>query len=159
MATLDRPCLVWTKAVSSFGYGRRKVHGHVYHVHRLAWEEAYGPIPVGMYVCHHCDVPACYEITHLFLGTQADNSHDCWAKGRGVPPHLYGESNGRARLTAEQVVEIRATVRPNRPGQRNGQGIGPAARRYGVSRGCVNHILKGDVWQPKTLMVLPAAAA
>jgi hypothetical protein len=52
------------------------------YAHRLAWEKANGPIPAGMYVCHTCDVPACVNVEHLFLGTQSDNMKDMAAKGR-----------------------------------------------------------------------------
>lgn len=55
--------------------------------HRVAWELVHGPIPPGMYVCHHCDNPGCVRPDHLFLGTQADNMADCAAKGRAHSPH------------------------------------------------------------------------
>ena len=34
-------------------------------------------------VCHHCDTPDCWEHTHLFIGTQAENVHDMHNKNRG----------------------------------------------------------------------------
>jgi hypothetical protein len=57
-------------------------HGKDVTVHRLVWEEANGPIPDGLHVLHRCDVPACCNIDHLFLGTPADNLRDQIAKGR-----------------------------------------------------------------------------
>lgn len=56
-------------------------------MHVLAWEEAHGEVPLGeddrrLFVLHHCDTPACYEVSHLWLGTNADNMADMKAKGR-----------------------------------------------------------------------------
>jgi hypothetical protein len=101
-------CLVWIKARSPFGYGRigRGARGTGYEVtHRVAWELEHGPIPEGMFVLHHCDSPPCSNVDHLFLGTLSDNTQDMLAKGRHVVPR--GERHGNARLTDEQVAELR----------------------------------------------------
>jgi hypothetical protein len=56
--------------------------GKILKVHRLAWAEANGPIPTGLRVLHKCDVPACCNPDHLFVGTQLDNVTDMRVKGR-----------------------------------------------------------------------------
>jgi len=85
-AQIELPCKLWIGAKTT-GYGVIRVYrdGKAKNllVHRWAWEKENGPIPEGMEVCHHCDVPACYEITHLFLGTRQDNMTDMKQKGRG----------------------------------------------------------------------------
>ena len=75
-------CWEWTAYLNKQGYGRYGIGSNVYRAHRLAFEEAYGPIPEGMFVCHKCDNPSCVRPDHLFLGTNSDNLKDCSAKGR-----------------------------------------------------------------------------
>jgi hypothetical protein len=71
-------CWLWEGPVNFFGYGL----SHHSRVHRLAWEEANGPIPDGLFVLHRCDVPSCCNPDHLFLGTHQDNADDKKRKGR-----------------------------------------------------------------------------
>jgi len=86
-------CLEWTGCTAK-GYGVIYWNGRQGYTHRLAWESAYGPIPAGLWVLHHCDTPLCCETTpskeypdgHLFLGDHDENMADMWAKGRGRTP-------------------------------------------------------------------------
>lgn len=75
-------CQLWVGAVSRHGYGCLTWRMKRLAAHRAAYECAFGPIPVGMVVCHKCDVPACINPAHLKLGTQRQNIHDMIAKGR-----------------------------------------------------------------------------
>lgn len=81
------------------GYGRITVNGRRMRAHRYAYEAAHGPIPKGMFVCHHCDNRFCMNPAHLFLGTPKDNSQDMVKKGRSYKPthcpsgHPYIEEN------------------------------------------------------------------
>lgn len=50
--------------------------------HRVVYEGLVGPIPEGMLLCHHCDNPKCVRPDHIFVGTDADNKADMYAKGR-----------------------------------------------------------------------------
>jgi hypothetical protein len=84
------PCHLWIGNKSNrTGYGsiqtgRRSDHTlRSVGAHRLAWELANGPIPVGQLVCHRCDNTLCVNVAHLFLGTHGDNARDRAAKGRG----------------------------------------------------------------------------
>lgn len=75
-------CLIWTGARQRKGYGNVKRGGRNHLVHRLAWGEVHGPIPDGLQVLHKCDIRACFELSHLFLGTNADNVQDRQDKRR-----------------------------------------------------------------------------
>lgn len=76
---METPCWRW-RGKSKYGTVWRDGRNHF--VHRVSYELHYGPIPLGMFVCHHCDTPGCIRPTHLFLGTQQDNIRDAVAKGR-----------------------------------------------------------------------------
>lgn len=101
--------------------------------HRLAWELAHGPVPAGLRVCHRCDVPACVNPDHLFLGTQADNVHDCITKGRR-------NAFGIQKLHPDQVRAIRALAAEHGLTHRQ---IG---QRFGVAKSTVQHIIARRAW-------------
>ena len=63
--------------------------------HRVVYEGMVGPIPEGMYLCHHCDNPKCVRPDHIFVGTDADNKADMYAKGR----HSHGETHWKSKVT------------------------------------------------------------
>lgn len=75
------PCIESTRTPSQ-PYPQRHYHGKVVPESRAIWEEAKGPIPEGLFVCHHCDNKRCIRLDHLFLGTQKDNAQDASRKGR-----------------------------------------------------------------------------
>lgn len=99
-------CWLWTGAKGRAGHGQlgvgRRNEGKVL-AHRLSYQLHVGQIPGGMCVLHRCDVGACVNPEHLFLGTKADNSADMSAKGRST----RGEKNPRAKLTELDVKYIR----------------------------------------------------
>ena len=96
---MTKPCLVFNGARTQDGYGHRWYKGKVEYTHRIAWIETNGQIPNGLCVLHKCDNRPCFEITHLFLGTRADNMIDKTKKGRGKNPNQ--------RISNEQALEIR----------------------------------------------------
>lgn len=76
-------CWEWTAAQDYLGYGRfNDENGRKMLPYRWLYEVARGPIPQGMFLCHHCDNPRCVNPDHLFVGTALDNRRDCVQKGR-----------------------------------------------------------------------------
>ena len=97
--TKSETCWLWTAATTKAGYGYlMNNERRVTTAHRLSWELHFGPIPDGLFVCHHCDNPPCVRPTHLFLGTVRDNAIDAANKGR-----LRSQKAKRARLAAEAL--------------------------------------------------------
>lgn len=132
-------CWPWTKSLRKSGYGQCWDGRRVRAAHRVAWELTFGPIPAGAHVCHRCDNPLCCKPAHLFLGTGADNMADMVAKGRS----LRGERHPGAKLTEEDVLEIRRLYAPPR---RHGI-VREIARRFGVTPSAVAAIGSGRCWQ------------
>jgi hypothetical protein len=88
--------------------------------HRWAYEHFIGPIPAGLFVCHHCDNPPCCEPSHLFLGTQQVNMTDKMAKGRHryvTHPKLSDDDVRAIRVLASSGVTQTALAAKYRVGQ------------------------------------------
>jgi hypothetical protein len=79
-------CFEWELARDKDGYGVVRRGGRTRRAHREMWEQVNGPIPDGMVLLHSCDNPPCIRLSHLSLGTQAENVADMIAKGRHVAP-------------------------------------------------------------------------
>ena len=131
-------CWNWTAGLFKTGYGKFNMDGKLRRAHRVSWEFANGrPAPDDLMICHTCDNRACVNPAHLFLGTRSDNMKDAVKKGRakGLPP---GESHPSARLTVEQVREIRAVTNPDRQ---------ELARKYGVTPVHIDQIRARLKWK------------
>lgn len=133
-------CWLWLGSRTRKGYGARfsfgrKVDGGE-EPHRLAWRLHVGAIPPGAHVLHRCDVPACVNPAHLFLGNHAQNMQDKVNKGR----HSFGSRHGATRLHESDIVRIRQRVM-------GGETQKAVAADLRISRASLNRIVKGTAWR------------
>lgn len=105
---------------------------------RVMWELTKGQ-PLPEMVCHRCDNPTCVNPDHLFAGTHADNMRDRSDKMR----HAHGERHGCAKLTEDDVAEIRRSYISGSP--EFGQHV--LARRYGVHPATIRRVVSGKTWR------------
>src|SRR5262249_41618666 len=148
-------CWIW-QGRTHRGYGYLSWQGQHWRAHGLAYALTYGPIPPEVCVCHRCDVSACVNPQHLWLGSAAENRLDCVAKqrqARGARHGAYtlpssrrvGECNGRARVTAAEIAEMRARYQPN--DRRGGATTVRLAREFGGSQAQCWRNVHGQAWR------------
>lgn len=131
-------CLEWTGGCTKRGYGEITIDGVNHYVHRLAWELANGPIPVGQVIRHSCDNPPCFDTAHLLPGTQGENVADMVSRGRAKIPS--GETHPKAKLTWPAVREIRQLVA-------TGSTENALARQFGVCGSTIHRIAANQIWK------------
>lgn len=151
-AGLDR-CWVWTDHKHKRGYGCFRIGRKMVKTHRAVWIITHGAIPQNLCVMHRCDQTSCCRPDHLQLGTHTDNMHDMAAKGRNrqqsgdrngsrLHPESRprGEANYNAKLTSDQVVEIRALY------ARGKVTYAMLGARFGVHKSVICKIIHRELW-------------
>jgi hypothetical protein len=130
-------CLDWPFAKNGPGYGKLWINGKLEHVHRLACEAVHGPPPSAQhYAVHLCGNGhlGCCNPRHIMWATPKENQAHRLLHGTDS----RGEKNWAAILSPEQVHEIR--------GLKGKETKNETARRFGVSRSCVDNIQRGARW-------------
>lgn len=137
--TVTDGCWLWIGHKDEKGYGVFYPKETSVRSHRFSYILHSGEqIPDGMCVCHHCDVPACVNPTHLFLGTNDDNVADSTRKQRRNRP--IGVKNPKVKLRVNQVYEIRRLLSAGRK-------CVELAKVYGVGKACIYSIRSGKSWK------------
>lgn len=127
---------------------------------------AHEPPPFdGAYALHRDDDPWNNDPSNLRWGTQADNMADASRNGTRVPPPVMrGGHHPNAKLTEEQVAEIRAirsaAGNPKRALRTDPWSQAALAERYGVTQTLISLVLRGEAWahqasSPKVLSTRP----
>lgn len=104
-------------------------------MHRLVLEAFVGPRPRRMVARHLDGDQSNNAVGNLAWGTPSENATDRLDHGR-TP---RGEGNAKAKLTDDQVREIRSLLS-------QGELPGDVAKRYGVSRPTIIYIRDGKRW-------------
>lgn len=159
-------CWRWMGALDTDGYGSFRWRGRTIKAHRLSYELFRGEIEPGLHVCHSCDHRYCVNPEHLWLGTNQDNLTDAvmkraggdlqrryetakyvpvrvrktiTARPKGVRIDMQGEKHPFAKLTEQQVREIRRLFAENIP-------LPALAEQFGVHKTCIFHIVHRYRW-------------
>lgn len=138
-------CWLWTGSTGS-GYGRFNIRGELYTTHILSYFIHKGPIPDGYIVSHTCDNRHCVNPDHLYLTTMSDKMKDCIAQGIATPPDwtkspiLRGEQHGHAKLTTQDVINIKRWL------NNNVYDVKQLAAMFNVSLTQIYRINNGDRW-------------
>lgn len=142
-------CHLWTGGLSRHngyavfsapGEGRRGRNFVPVTGHRWIWEQLRGPIPEGMFICHHCDTPPCVNIDHLYVGTPKQNSDDKFARGRYAYGGRPGESAASATFRDADVTALRKEYAA-RPFD-----IPARASELGINHWNIRHALTGSTY-------------
>lgn len=138
-------CWEWMASRLTSGYGQFKPQAGASpeRAHRYSWLLHFGPIPDGLWVCHHCDNPPCVRPEHLFLGTHLHNVRDMIRKGRAassVPDNVVRFVGTVRRLSDEEIVEARSR-------HAAGESCRSIARRLGCHHTTIVRLVRGEHWQ------------
>src|SRR5262249_36309855 len=138
-------CWLWTASLDRGGYGQiNDGLGHIRKAHRLVLEITIGrELRGGEWALHTCDVRACCNPRHLYVGTPLDNTRDMHERGRYQHQTARGATNANAKLSDEQVREIKAALATG--GARGYRAR--LARRYGVNGSIITRIADGRMWK------------
>lgn len=133
----DDACWEWMSSTNPKGYGKFWFIDDTISAHRFSWFLANGKIPRHQpFICHKCDNPKCVNPAHLFAGDSQDNISDMISKGRS----LTGEKSHAAKITSEDVIEIRRLWHNSRITSRQ------LGEKYGLGKTSVLRIIHGKTW-------------
>ena len=147
-------CIKWDGYRTRRGYGQAQLAPGEHPrglrqtlAHRKVMADILGWSAVdGMVVMHLCDNPSCVNPSHLKIGTQEENIHDCIQKRRfkqgfsSGHKRTRGEKNSMAKLTEASAQEIRSR-------RANGERVDSLAREYGVHRNTIYRIASQKAWR------------
>jgi hypothetical protein len=131
-------CWLWKVCSNTKGYGRFSFRRNSYKAHRISYFLANGRIDDGLMVLHHCDTRLCCNPAHLYQGNAKQNACDSVVRNRHT--RMYGEQNGKAKLTEKEVKSIRQRYEKGGVTQKS------LANYHGVSETTIYYVCNGERW-------------
>ena len=146
----ENECWEWQAGKDKDGYGKISLCAQDWRCHRVSFALAHGYLPI-LNVLHTCDNPPCCNPKHLLEGTARDNQRDKvqkrrQARGERHRSRLYpdqvpkGEQHGMAKLSEENVLEIRAYSLDALP-------MVDLAIKFGVSTDAIYYASRYKTWR------------
>lgn len=116
---------------------------HSYKVHKFVTFAFYGVRPEGLEVNHQDGIKINTNIDNLEYCTRSQNMIHAFKNGLEEP--LRGSANGMAKLTEQNVIEIRKHVKESKS---RFYGRDALAKKYGVSSSHIKDIISGrrGIW-------------
>jgi hypothetical protein len=135
----ENGCHLWTAGVDKYGYGKFSYFGRDVKAHRYAAGMVDWPPEIETrHLCPGKPNELCVNPEHLTFGSHAENMRDKVEAGRQA--RLKGADNGRAKLTEEQVLEIRRSYAEGGVTQ---QALGD---EYGIDHSVISRIVRRELW-------------
>lgn len=127
-------CWPWKGNTQRGGYGINLPHRRAYALKK-------GKLRKGLVIRHTCNNPPCCNPKHLIQGTQKKNLEQMRKEGRAGDCRNLGSKHGRAKLTEEQVLEIR------REYAEKGTSQSALGLKYGVAQTKISAIVRRETWK------------
>lgn len=129
-------CLLWPFGLFSNGYGQIRKDGVASGVHRLVCESAHGNPPTPEHeAAHSCGNRRCCNPAHIRWATATENMADRDHHGT----ELFGERHGRAKLSNDDVIEIRRLSGHVKQSD--------LAAKFGVAQATISKIVRREKWR------------
>lgn len=131
-------CWVWRGGKAGIGYGVFSFRCRNTRATLVSWVIHHSVPPENKNILHKCDNPSCVNPSHLFLGSQRDNSIDCNIKGRS----FVGGKKTRCKISPTDAITIARL-----PSSVTCVDIG---KMFGISARIVGDIRCGYTWSDVT---------
>jgi hypothetical protein len=130
-------CWVFQGTPTPTGHANFYLNGRIQgSAHRVAYEVWNGTIPPRGFILQGCGNKLCCRPEHLYLATPEEVARIRGKQGRSIT----GARNPKAKLTREQVDEIRKRALNKEP-------LKLLSEEFGVSAPTISQIKNGTIWR------------